>query len=181
MMAGTMATNARWFGTGLGLLAGLGLGMGSALGAERVVLTYGPLAMEIPIAELDNLAATGQPSEELNSLLELANQEPDTLRSALQSPLTINPLVANLFLSSPPGERLLDLVGESVQPTSGVEGSRGALRSAILASAADGEVSLLEVLKVYPSPDIVVQGDRLVEAYGQIYELIGPWLGNLPF
>jgi hypothetical protein len=166
---------------GVGLMAGLAMAMDSAAAAERVVLTYGSLSLEIPIGELDTLAETGEASEELDSLLALANQEPETLRTALQTPMPVNPLVASLFLSSPPGERLLDLVGESIQPTSGEAGSRSALRAAINTAIDDGEVSLLEVLKVYPSPDIVVQGDRLVETYGKVYELIGPWLEIMDF
>jgi hypothetical protein len=160
----------------LGLMAGLGLAPGTAHAAERIVLTYGSLAMTIPVEELDALATTGAASPELNSLLDLAGQDPETLRTALNSPVSINPLAANILLNTPPGERLLDLVGEAVQPTSGAEGSRSALRSALVASAADGEVSLLEVLRVYPSPDIVVQGDRLMDTYGQVFDLIGPWI-----
>lgn len=166
---------------GLGMVAGLGLAMDPATAAEQVVLTYGSLSLEIPMTELDTLAETGEASDELTSLLALANQEPETLRTALQTPMPVNPFVANLFLNSPPGERLLDLVGESIQPTSGEAGSRSALRAAITAAVDDGEVSLLEVLKVYPSPDIVVQGDRLVETYGMVYELIGPWLEIMDF
>lgn len=166
---------------GLGMAAGLGLAMDAATAAEQVVLTYGSLSLEIPITELDTLAETGEASDELTSLLALANQEPETLRTALQTPMPVNSFVASFFLNSPPGERLLDLVGEAVQPTSGEDGSNLALRSAIIASAVDGEVSLLEVLKVYPSPDIVVQGDRLVEVYNQVYGMIGPWIEGLDF
>ncbi|WP_008310560.1 alpha/beta hydrolase [Leptolyngbya sp. PCC 6406] len=165
----------KWIGAGLGLLGGLGLGPLSATAADRIVLTYGSLAMEIPIAELDTLATTGEVSEDLSQLLGLANQEPAALQKVLLEPVSVNPTVLNIALNTPAGERLLDLVGESIQPLSGVDG-RSALRAAILASAADGELSLLEVLRVYPSPDIVVQGDRLISAYGEVLEAIGPWL-----
>jgi thiamine pyrophosphate-dependent acetolactate synthase large subunit-like protein len=46
---------------GVGLMAGLAMAMDSAAAAERVVLTYGSLSLEIPIGELDTLAETGRP------------------------------------------------------------------------------------------------------------------------
>ncbi len=85
----------------------------------------------------------------------------------------------SLALNTPPGDWVLDRVGESIQTSSGA-GNPFALRASLLAAANDGQLSLLEVMKVYPSPDIVVQGDRLLESYGELMGLLEPFLDYLP-
>lgn len=164
----------KWSLAGCGCLAGLTLGIDAALGAEQVVLTYGDLSMNIPIQDLSDLAETGEPSTELGILLSLANQEPETLQGALTGSVPMNPLVLGLMLNSPPGDWMLERVGETIQSASG-EGSNSALKAAIEVAADDGQMSLLEVMQVYPSAEIVVQGDRLLETYSQLYDLFGPW------
>lgn len=164
----------KWTVAGLGCLISLGVGLDAAHGAEQVVLTYGDLSLDIPIQDLSDLAETGEPSTELGALLELANQEPATLQEALNGSVPMNAMVLRLVLNSPPGDWLLARVGETIQSDSG-EGSDSALKAALEVAADDGQMSLLEVMRVYPSPKIVVQGDRLMDTYGQLYDLFGPW------
>lgn len=165
----------RGCGTLLGVMMALALGNPAVQAAERIVLTYGSLSMGIPVAELETLAQTGEASGDLSELLSLANQEPENLQRILVESFSINPTVASIALHTPAGERFLDLLGESIQPAAGV-GGRSALRATLIAAAADGEISLLEILRLYPSPDIVVKGDRLINAYSQLVAEIAPWL-----
>ena len=164
----------KWSLAGRGCRMGLGLSIEAAHAAEQVVLTYGDLSLNVPIQDLSDLAETGEPSTELGTLLSLANQEPETLQGALTGSVPMNPLVLGLMLNSPPGDWMLERVGETIQSSSG-EGSNTALKAALETAADDGQVSLLEVMRVYPSPEIVVQGDRLFETYSQLYDLFGPW------
>ncbi len=159
---------------GLGCCASLGFGLNAAHAAEQVVLTYGALSLNIPIQDLSSLAETGEPSDDLGELLTLANQEPETLQSALAGSVPMNSLVLGLVLNSPPGDWMLEQVGETIQSSSGA-GSDSALKAALEVAADDGEMSLIEVMQVYPSPEIVVQGDRLMDTYSQVYDLFGPW------
>ncbi|MDA0265448.1 MAG: alpha/beta hydrolase [Cyanobacteria bacterium] len=159
---------------GLGCCVVLGFGPNAAQAAEQVVLTYGDLSMDIPIQDLSDLAETGEPSTELGLLLALANQEPETLQEALTGSVPMNPWVLGLVLNSPPGDWMLEQVGETIQSSSGA-GSDSALKAALEVAADDGQMSLIEVMQVYPSPEIVVQGDRLMETYSQVYDLFGPW------
>lgn len=151
------------------------LGMATqALGAESVVLDYGIISMDIPVAELETLATTGEPSDELDRLLKLANQDPEGLRATLNRSIEVSPVVLDTALNSLPGEWLLDQISETIQPASGVEGRR-ALRGALIGAAADdNQITLLEVVKGYPSPEIKVDGDRLVEFYAQLSTVIEP-------
>ena len=146
-----------------------------AIAAETVVLTYGFFSMDIPIEDLETLADTGETSNELAQLLDISNQDPEKLRTALNQPLELRTTVLDLALNSPPGEWMLDRVSETIQPASG-EGSSLALRAALIgASADDNQLTLLELMQVYPSPEIVVQGDRILEAYGFISDVIEPF------
>lgn len=163
-------------------------GMGqAAIAAERVVLTYGFVSMDIPIEDLENLTDTGETSDDLEQLLMLSEQEPETVRSTLSRPVAMSPVTLDLALNSSPGEWMLDRLSETIQPASG-EGGRSAMRAALVgASSNDGELTLLEIMQVYPSPDIVVQGDRILEAYGFMAEVFEPFedlaeiLGSLEF
>ena len=146
----------------------------SVIAAERVVLTYGFFSMSIPIEDLEMLAETGETSGELEQLLDMANQEPEELRTALNQPVELPLTVLDLTLNSPPGEWMLDRVSETIQPASG-KGGRSALRAALIgASADDNQLTMLELMQVYPSPEIVVQGDRVLEAYGYVSDVIEP-------
>lgn len=149
----------------------------SAIAADRVVLTYGFLSMDIPMEDIETFAQSGDASGELDNLFRLAGQDPEVFRSTLNEPVSINPTVLDLALNTPPGEWMLDKVSESIHPASGGAG-RLALRSALIgASSSDNEITLLEVMQVYPSPDIVVRGDRLLETYNRLYDVLEPLTG----
>jgi hypothetical protein len=157
-----------------GLVAGLMGQASEAIAADKIVLTYGPISMRVPITELEDLAATGETSGQLQELLKLANQEPTSVQTTLTDPVPVNLTVLDLALNSLPGEWVLDQVGEIIHPASGA-GSRQALRSALIAAAADdNEITLLEVMQAYPTPELMVRGDRLLETYNRLYEIVAP-------
>ena len=159
---------------GGGLAISLLAGMGEAIAADRVVLTYGFISMNIPMEDLATFAESGETSSELDALLVLAGQDQDVLRSTLNEPISLSPTILDFTLNSPPGEWMLDRISESIHPASGEAGTL-ALRSALVgASADDSEITLLEVMQVYPSSDIVVRGDRLIETYSQLYDMLEP-------
>lgn len=160
-----------------GLVTGLLSYLPGAIAAETVLLTYGPLSMSVPITELETLAETGEPSGQLEQLLKLANQDPASIQSTLNDPVSVNLVVLDMALNSPPGEWALDRVGEVIHPASGAA-SRQALRAALIGSASDdNEITLLEVLQAYPTQELVVRGDRLVETYNRLYEILEPLEG----
>jgi len=168
----------RGWKSGVSLASGLAMGLlvstSEAIAADRVVLTYGLISMDIPIEDLATFAESGEESDELSRLLDMAGQDPEALRSTLTEPVNLSPTVVDFALNTPPGEWVLDRVSETIHPASG-EAGRLALRSALIgASADDHEITLIEVMQLYPSPDIVVQGDRLLETYNRLYEVLEP-------
>lgn len=163
----------------LGLAVGLGTALysTSVVAAEKVVLKYSIIRLTIPVSELETFAETGQMSPALDSLLGKAKKNPDQVRRALMQPIKVRQKFLDQALNSKPGEILLDQVGEVIHTPSGAA-DRQALRAALVLSASnDDQMTLLEVIKNYPTPEVDVEGDRLVEAYGKIAAL-GAQLGN---
>lgn len=165
----------RLLAMGLGCSLGLTTGIAGAIAAEEVRLSFGPLAMGIPVADLAVLAATGEAPEDLDRLLAVSDQDPATWQRILNHSLEINPLLLDVALNSGPGESVLDRLGEAIHPPS-KQASRQALRAALMAAAHDGEMTLLEIVQAYPNPQVVVNGDRLAEGYGQLMEALEPFL-----
>lgn len=160
-------------------LCGLATGLvglsGNAIAAETVVLTYGFLSVDIPIEDLQTLSETGETSDELDRLLDMTSQDPEVLRTTLNEPVELNSTFLDMALSSPPGDWLLDQLGEMIQPAAGEAGGRTALRAALIGAASDdNQVTLMELMQVYPSSEIIVKGDRVVEGYSQLYEALEP-------
>lgn len=145
-----------------------------AIAADTIILTYGILEMEIPVEDIEALAETGETSDKLGRLLDSADQDPDTLRATLNQSIEVSPVVLDNALNSFPGEWLLDEISETVRPASG-EAGRKALRGALIGAAADdNQITLLEVMQGYPSPEIRVDGRGLIEFYGQVVTVVEP-------
>ena len=98
----------------------------------------------------------------------MAGQRPEELRSLLTHSIETNPRILDRALNSYPGEWVLDQLGEAIHPPAG-QASRQALRSAIVLSATDdGELTLLEILENYPTPEVVLEGDNIQQAYNRL-------------
>ena len=75
------------------------------------------------------------------------------------------------LLKTTVGEVLLDRVSEVIHTPDNLA-NRQALRSALVMSALpDGNITLIETLQNYPTPDVHVEGDRLAEVYGFLSRL----------
>ena len=140
-----------------------------AQGAERLKLRYGPFERSLPVSDLSTFVETGTPSPELDQYLRLAKQSPDQLREGLSFSIPASPRTLDRLLNSPMGEALLSemshYIHTSVHAPQGQVNTQ-ALRSAFLLSASDNqEVSLIEVLQHYPTPDVTVEGDKVLKTY----------------
>lgn len=131
--------------------------------AESVVLKYRFLRETVSVAELSALAETGKLSPSLRAYLKLAQREPDELRRALTQEVAVDPILLYRVLNTPIGEAMLDRVSEVIHtPTN--RANRQSLRSALVSSALpDGQITPIETLENYPTPEVHVEGDRLVE------------------
>jgi hypothetical protein len=155
------------------LAAGVGIVFYStaAAAAQKVVLKYSAIRMTLPLSELEVFAETGKMSPALEMLLSKANKDPEAVRRYLTRPVKVSQRFLDQTLNSKVGEVILDEVGQVIRTPSG-KANREALREALVLSATnDNEITLLETMKNYPTPEVYVEGDRLVEAYGKLVAL----------
>jgi hypothetical protein len=155
------------------LAAGVGIVLYSsaAAAAEKVVLKYSAIRMTLPVSELEIFAETGKMSPGLEMLLGKAKKDPEVVRRSLMRPVKVSQSLLDRTLNSKVGEIILDEVGQVIRTPSG-KANREALREALVLSATnDNEITLLEAMKNYPAPEVNVEGDRLVEAYGKLVAL----------
>jgi Alpha/beta hydrolase of unknown function (DUF1400) len=143
----------------------------AAAAAEKVVLKYSAIRMTLPVSELEIFAETGKMSPGLEMLLGNAKKDPEAVRRSLMRPVKVSQSLLDRTLNSKVGAIILDEVGQVIRTPSG-KANREALREALVLSATnDNEITLLEAMKNYPAPEVNVEGDRLVEAYGKLVAL----------
>ncbi|MGK7944373.1 MAG: alpha/beta hydrolase [Microcystaceae cyanobacterium] len=140
----------------------------SAQAAESVVLKYNIFRGSVPVKDLRRLADTGETTLTLKAYLKLANQEPETLQSALSQKVKIDGVTLSKALNSFAGEIILDQMAEVIH-TPSKKASRESLRGALVQSALDDDhLQMIEVLEHYPTQEVHVDGNRIREIYRQI-------------
>lgn len=146
----------------------------SAQAAEKIVLKYGPVAQSIQISDLEAFVTTGRKTPTLATILRLAKQDSDTIRGLMSLEIGVNVVALDRVLNSKDGEMALIELGKTVRTRSRAE-SHKALRAAVITSAADNKVSMLEILKNYPTSEIDVE----VAAIGRTVDKLKGFAGNL--
>lgn len=152
----------------------------SAIAAEQVVLKYRIFRESFSVQELSTFAETGELSTSLRINLALARQDPKVVRGYLTESVKVDFLVLDRVLNSPVGNLVLDQVSQVIH-TPSRQANRQALRAALVLSAReDGQISLIEVIQNYPTPEVEVEGDRLEDALrvlrqiqGRLQDLLG--------
>jgi Alpha/beta hydrolase of unknown function (DUF1400) len=149
-------------------------GMGKdAIAAEKVVLKYKVFRESILVADLANFAATGEASSALQSYLLTLQQNPEDFRSILTRQTPVNIVTLDRALNSPGGNFLLDQIGAVIHPPAKVA-SRQALRAALVLSVSqDRKISLIEVIQNYPTPEVEVEGERILKLSRQLSAIKG--------
>jgi hypothetical protein len=139
--------------------------------AERVVLNYGIFRESLSVDELSTFAQTGELSRSLRVNFALARQNPKAIRQYLTEPIKVNLVFLDRVLNSRIGNIILDQISEVIYtPSRRVD--QQALRAALVLSASqDGQVSLIEIIKNYPTNEVEVDGKRLESAYRQLRRL----------
>lgn len=140
----------------------------SAIAADRVIFKYGIFRESVSVDELTTFAETGKASSQLNFFFNQARQEPQEVRNILTREVNASPVVLDRTLNNRIGEFLLDRISRSIHTPSN-QANRQALRSSLVLSAnKDNKVSLIEIIQNYPTTEVEVEGERLVQTYDQI-------------
>jgi hypothetical protein len=132
-----------------------------ALANKSLVIQFGPFGRSIAMADLTRFAETGDLSRGWRFFFNVAGIDPELVRAALNQEVSADLQFLDRTLNGLLGEFLLYQVGQVLHtPSNGA--NIQALRSAsVLSVAADGRLSLLEVLQRYPTQQVVLNALRL--------------------
>jgi hypothetical protein len=130
------------------------------LANKSLLIQFGPLGRSISLADLTRFAETGELSRGWRFFLNVAGVAPEDLRTALNQEIGVELRFLDRTLNGLLGEFLLYQVGQVVQTPSNTANIQ-ALRSALVGSAEDSQISLLEVLQQYPTQQVRLNGLRL--------------------
>ncbi|MBD2679441.1 MULTISPECIES: alpha/beta hydrolase [Nostoc] len=129
----------------------------SVLAAERIYASYSALELSISVTALEKYAKTGVISDDLAAYQQyLPVEKLEELRRILLNRVKVSPAVVSQLLYTSQGEFLLARLAQVIKTKSSQpESEFGALRSALIsASAESGGLTLLNVLRKYPSKSI---------------------------
>ncbi len=145
--------------------------------AERIYVSYGLLERSIPVESLQTYASSGLIDEELKAYAQYAGaSQLQQLRDALLAKADLSPVAISQFLYSPQGEILLKRLGQVIQPESRLTGFK-ALRAALILAAADGDgLTLLNVLRKFPTRGIRVDVQRSLDILDSLNRMV--WQTN---
>jgi Alpha/beta hydrolase of unknown function (DUF1400) len=145
----------------------------AALAAEQVVLRYGIFERSVSVADLTTFAETGKRSRDLKAYIRASKQDPAKIRQTLTDKVEVNVTTVDRVLNSPVGDVALNQLSQYIY-TSSRTADKEALRAALVLSASeDDNISILEVVQNYPTPEMYLDGERLSETYAQIAVLRG--------
>ncbi|MEH2084775.1 MAG: alpha/beta hydrolase [Nostoc sp.] len=145
----------------------------SVLAAERIYASYSALELSISVTTLENYAKTGVINEDLAAYQQyLPLEQLQELRQILLNRVKVSPVIVSQLLYTPQGEFLLHRLAQVIK-TSQPEPGLSTLRSAlILASGESGGLTLLNVLRKYPTSSIRLDVAETLEIGTQLEELV---------
>ncbi len=138
-----------------------------ALAADKILLSYGPIQQTLAVEDLSAFVRGGPPTKPLDQLISAANLSPDQVRQlfskAIPFPATTMDEVVNSYI----GGVILGQVGLVVLPGVGVDPVQ-ALKTALVQGVQNDQISLLSVIKAYPSPVMTLDGQKAMAIYTQV-------------
>lgn len=141
----------------------------SASAAERVYLSYDILERSISVNSLEAYAIQGRIEDDLAPYVQYAKPEQQQqLRNLLLRRLDVGPVPVSQFLYTPQAEILLQRLGQIIKTDSGQPGYRAIRASLILASADRRGLTLLNVLRKFPTPGVRIDLARGLEIANEL-------------
>jgi Alpha/beta hydrolase of unknown function (DUF1400) len=144
-----------------------------AFGAEKVVLTFGPIRQAINISDLEDFAKDGTTTPTLKQIIGFSKMDPKTLQGLMGLQIGLKPANLARVVYSTPGEKITDEIGQAIRTQRRTEGGKALRAAVMLAAGDDGKVSLLEILKKYPLPEVYVDVASIAATVGKIQGLAG--------
>lgn len=143
----------------------------SAVAIDAIKVKYGGVDISVAVPELVTFSNTGQVSNQLRSLFQIAKATPaqiSSFREILSKKVDVNPNLLNDLLNSYYGKLALTEVSKYLTPGSNYAKMVDDLKATVNVVIKDGQMSLLEVLQSYQGTDaIVIDGQKIVNLYNQ--------------
>jgi predicted dienelactone hydrolase len=126
-----------------------------ASGAEKIYFDYGLIQFSISIRYLESYANEGKIEGELATYSGyLTPEQLTSLRGILKTRLNLSPVAISQFFYSPQGEAILERLSVLIQTQARQPGFYG-IRSALILAAADPEgLTILNILKKFPTKGV---------------------------
>lgn len=141
--------------------------------AERLYIRYSFLGRSLPIADLETYAHSGRRSPQLESYTRwLRTEQQQQLRDLLRQRIQLEPVSVAQFLYSPMGEKFLYRLTQVLKTESKSIGFYG-LRGALILAAADPEgLTLLNVLRHFPTQSIQIDLTAGLQIFASVQTLV---------
>jgi len=157
----------------IGLLAGLMTSFGittiltmpeAAQAAQEIQLPYGPLNFTISVSSIENFAKTGEIDAELRPYATVVGKNNlAQIREVLQRKFQMNQVAMSQLAYTGMGEYFLQNMGKAVQTETGDNGFF-ALRSALILASGDPRgMSLLDIIRRYPTRALRIKTEEILE------------------
>ncbi len=156
---------------GLALLVGTSavfLSGGKAFALDNVTVKYGAVDVTLPMSDLQSLAQTGKASSQLQSVLSLAKQTPESMREILTREVPLDSQLVGRLANTYFGELVFKQLGEVAYTPATRTQSASALRDALVAASKDGKISLVEVMQNYSPAALEVDGNQAMAIYQRV-------------
>lgn len=142
-------------------------------GAENVVIRYGSFRMGISRQDLVTFAETGEKSGNLETYFSKTKQDPKMMQRVLKQNIPVDGVMLSKVLNHSWSSFLLNPLAEVITTPSD-RASMQSLRGALVLSALnDNQLSILEIIENYPTAEVHLQGDKMLETYQTLENLIG--------
>lgn len=136
--------------------------------AEAVYFDFRLLGRSVPTESLAHFAETGEADDHLAPFLRrLTPEQKEGVREALTASREVDLVRVSQWNYSPMGEDLLRFAGELIQTEGHLNGER-AIRAALLAAAADGELSVIDVIEHFPTRELRFDLNQVITVVRQL-------------
>ncbi len=155
----------------LGATASVLMGGTSAIAADRVVLTYGPIQAPIKVKDLKTFAETGDKTKTIKQIVKASGLDEDTLRGLMTLEVGFDLVPFACLICSPTGIELMEDVALTLRTHRRVENVTALHAALINAVSDDGKISFLDFLDYYPVPGMYVDIANIPETVDKIQGL----------
>jgi hypothetical protein len=130
----------------------------AAIAAENVVFVSGAFRRSIAVADLSNLAETGEARGLIADVLAFSKQDSQKVAKVLKAELSVPLLLTSRLLSTRLGEAVLARVAQIIYPLYAKRVGVPALRAGVINAlvASDSKLSAIGFLEAYPVDEMEV-------------------------